>query len=158
VPLPKDLTDSNATKHLQVWSGPLGVATGGQKRTKIKTFTSFIEIFEQSAHDSGLRQLALQRGITPRRAHKGRVTPANPGTDNVAYYATHGEEAAKMAGEWITSKWEETVATNNSYWVRGMKQTLTWQSKRRANGFSYEITLWYADTECYTAFHCYLNT
>jgi len=155
MPLPKDLSGDNANKHLQVWSGQFGVITGGQKRSKTKTFTCFIEIYEQTSHDAGLRQLAQQRGISPRRAHEGQVNPANPGTNNVGYYATHGQESAKMASEWITSKWEETVNTNQSYWVRGMKQTLTWQRKVRPNGFSYEITLWYNDDECYTAFHCY---
>ncbi len=156
MPPPADLTGGeNANKHLQVWSGQVNVLTGHQNRSKAKTFTSFIEIYEQTSHDPGLHQLARQRGIQPRRRHEGQVAPANPGNNNVAYYATHGMEAAKMASEWITSKWEETVNTNQNYWVRGKKQTLTWQAKVRPNGFSYEITLWYDDSDIYTAFHCY---
>ena len=66
-----------------------------------KTFITYIEVFEQTAHDAGLHAFAKQRGIDPRRAHRGQVRPANTGANPLAYYATHGQQAAAMVGDFM---------------------------------------------------------
>jgi hypothetical protein len=162
MPVPNDLSGNNANKFAPVWRGQLNVtgATRSSRRTSRvfhKTFITYIEIFEQTAHDAGLRGFAQQRGISPRRAHKGQVNPANNGPNPLTYYSVHGQEAATMVGEFITQKWNETVTTNDNYFVRSAKNTLTSQAEVRPNGFSYDITMWYDGDTIYVAFHCYEN-
>ncbi len=164
MPIPKDLSGDNAYRHAEVWRGQLGVSggprIGAAPRSIRKEFVTFIEIFEQTAHDSGLHALAKQRGITPRRAHKGQVSPANAGNDRLAYYGVHGQEAAAMVSEYITARWTATVNAQGNCFVRGAKTTLTSQSERRRVGnvdYSYEITMWFDNETIYVAFHCYEN-
>ncbi|MBL8898370.1 MAG: hypothetical protein JNM84_12110 [Planctomycetes bacterium] len=163
MPIPNDLTGNNAEKFAEVWRGQLGVTggtrqkSGGTSRVLQKNFITYIEIFEQTAHDAGLRGFAQQRGIQPRRAHTGQVSPANTGNNPLTYYETHGQEAAAMVGEYINEKWNQTVTTNNNYFVQRAKNTLASQAEIRPNGFSYEITMWYDGNDIYVAFHCYEN-
>jgi hypothetical protein len=163
VPPPADLTGNNANKHAEVWRGQVGVSTatsgaakGNRQRVKQKTFFIYIEIFEQTAHDAGLHAFARQRGIQPRRAHRGQVQPANNNRDNpLEYYAPHGQMAADMVADYITARWNATVTTNDNIFVQTAKHTLASQAQVQPNGFCYEVTMWYADNEVYVAFHCY---
>lgn len=162
MPVPADLSGKNEPMFANVWTGTLGVAgavrTGGYApRMLQKRFITCIEIFEQTAHDAGLHGFAKERKITPRRAHKGQVAPANNGADRLAYYAVHGQEAAAMVAEYMTATWNATVNTNNNCFVQKARNTLASQGMVRHNGFSYEITMWYDGNDVYVAFHCYEN-
>lgn len=160
MPIPKDLDGKNANKYAEVWRGQLNV-TGATRSSRTsprifsKTFITYIEIFEQTAHDSALNGFAQRRGIEPRRAHRGQVAPANNANNPLPYYAAHGQHAASMAGAFITGKWEQTVNANTNTFVQNSKQTLTSQSQRQPNGFCYDITLYYEGNEIYVVFHCY---
>ena len=103
MPVPSDLRGANANKYAEVWRGQVGVKAGprapgpaGGRKPRVlrKTFITYIEIYEQTAHDAGLNGFAQQRGIEPRRAHRGQVQPANNGANPLTYYATHGQKAA----------------------------------------------------------------
>ncbi len=160
MPPPSDLTGNNANKFAEVWRGQLGVTAGPRQhglpnRVLQKNFITYIEIFEQTAHDAGLHGFARQRGIDPRRAHRGQVSPANNGANPLTYYATHGQVAAGMVSAFITARWAATVNTNSNTFVQNAKQTLTSQSVVQPNGFCYDVTLWYAGADIYVAFHCY---
>jgi hypothetical protein len=148
--------------YAEVWRGQVGVSTatsgvakGSRQRVKQKTFITYIEVFEQTAHDAGLHAFAKQRNIDPRRAHRGKVQPDNTGANPLAYYATHGQMAAAMVADFMTAKWEETVRGNSNVFVQKAKQTLTSQGQVQSNGFCYDVTMWYAGNEVYVAFHCY---
>lgn len=162
MPIPKDLSGDNANKFAEVWRGQLGV-TGATRSSRAsprvldKNFITFIEIFEQTAHDKGLRGFAQRRGIQPRHKHKGQVNPDNDEANPLDYYETHGQEAAQMVAEFMTEKWNASVNTNNNCFVQKAKHTLSSQADIRENGFSYEVTMWYDAADVYVAFHCYEN-
>ena len=44
---------------------------------------------------------------------------------------------------------------NDNLFVRKAKHTLTSQGEIQDNGFSYDVTMWYDNTDIYVAFHCY---
>jgi hypothetical protein len=146
-----------------VWRGQVGVTgatrtswrTGARQRLIQKNFITYIEIYEQTAHDSGLHAFAKGRGISPRGHHRGQVSPANDGANPLTYYQTHGQKAAEMVSAFITKKWNETVKANENTFVRNAKQTLTTQSEVQDNDFSYDVTMYYDNTDIYVVFHCY---
>ncbi|MGH7050823.1 MAG: hypothetical protein ACREE5_09285 [Acetobacteraceae bacterium] len=162
MPTPTDLSGNNANKYAEVWRGQLGVR-GATRSSRLsprvigKTFITYIEIYEQTAHDSALNGFAQQRRIEPRRAHRGRVAPANNANNPLPYYVAHGQHAASMVSAFITGKWEQTVNGNSNTFVHSSKQTLTSQSQRQPNDFYYEITMYYEGTEIYVVFHCYTD-
>jgi hypothetical protein len=173
MPIPAVLT---SPAYALVWTGNLNVEgkrilTPGQPPIggpiKTKTFHSYVEVREQGAHDAAIRGAVVQRGMTNRPFHVGRVrpnnthpTPLNYYSDNVANTAGHGlnpghgQVAAQLAGIEMTRRWTNNV-TNNTVFVRGQSHVLVGQGVVQANGHCYETTMWYDVNDVYVAFHCY---
>ncbi|NDC79435.1 MAG: hypothetical protein EBZ67_16435 [Chitinophagia bacterium] len=154
----------NRPAYAHVWTGNLQVegkrtiAIGAAPvagRMKQKRFITYIEVLEQGAHDPAIRALVQSRRLgNPRPMHRGRVNPNNTNADPLAYYAVHGQEAARLASEEMTRRWTANVG-NNTVFVRGAAHVLAQQAVRQPNGFCYETTMWYDVDDVYVAFHCY---
>src|SRR3954467_9048007 len=97
MPVPNDI-QNNPLAYAQVWTGNRNVTGRGTPQApgvvKARRFVTYIEVLEQGAHDPEIRTLAIQRGMTPRPMHRGRVSPLNTTATQLTYYAPHGQEAA----------------------------------------------------------------
>jgi len=80
MPVPNDI-QNNPLAYAQVWTGNRNVTGRGTPQApgvvKARRFVTYIEVLEQGAHDPEIRTLAIQRGMTPRPMHRGRVSPLN---------------------------------------------------------------------------------
>jgi hypothetical protein len=154
-----------APAYAHVWTGNVNVAgrptvvPGAAPvpgKVKAKSFVTYIEVLEQGAHDPAIRAIAVQRGMQPRPMHAGRVRPLNVNPNPLAYYAAHGPVAAGIVSAYMTRTWTANPNVQEVF-VRNRAVQLAVQAQRQANGYSYEVTMWYDVAVVYVAFHCYYN-
>ncbi len=161
MPIPNQIQNSpHAYAH--VWTGPLlvGAPVGPQGAlvqgaNKTRQFITYIEVLEQGAHDPAIRTLVQQRNMIPRPMHRGRVAPLNNLANPLAYYATHGQESARIVSRYMAQRWSANPNKNNAVFTVNVAHPLAVQGQIQPNGFSYDITMYYDVATIYVVFHCY---
>ena len=156
---------NDAVAYGSVWDGQLQIGPNVRNPGRgnvTKNFHAYVENYEQCAHDGGMAEYVRFRGGSSRSPHDAQVAPDNnfnrqTPQATLTYYQPHGQVAATVVAAYMHQRWTSAASAggNATVFQPGQKYSVGAQRVPQANGFCYDITMWYDVGDVYLAFHCY---